>query len=66
MVETKKRFKHWLWLEAQDFANVHEALGFVRYSFDQWNGMFPKHSEMRFEIPEMKEVRLKVVKQFKK
>ena len=65
MIELKKRFKHWLLKEAYNAANVHEALGYVRYSFDQWNGKFPKHSAMLFSIPEMKKVRLQVVKFFK-
>lgn len=65
MEKDKKRFTNWLLKEAYNAANVHEALGYVRYSFDQWNGKFPKHSAMLFSIPEMKKVRLQVVKFFK-
>ena len=65
MEKDKKRFTNWLLKEAYNAANVHEALGYVRYSFDQWNGKFPKHSDMLFSIPEMKKVRLQVVKFFK-
>jgi hypothetical protein len=65
MEKDKKRFTNWLLKEAYHAANVHEALGYVRYSFDQWNGKFPKHSDMLFSIPEMKKVRLQVVKFFK-
>ena len=64
MEKDKKRFTNWLLKEAYHAANVHEALGYVRYSFDQWNGKFPKHSAMLFSIPEMKKVRLQVVKFF--
>ena len=37
MEKDKKRFTNWLLKEAYHAANVHEALGYVRYSFDQWN-----------------------------
>ena len=65
MEKDKKRFTNWLLKEAYNAANIHEALGYVRYSFDQWNGKFPKHSAMLFSIPEMKKVRLQVVNMFK-
>ena len=65
MEKDKKRFTNWLLKEAYHAANVHEALGYVRYSFDQWNGKFPKHSAMLFSIPEMKKLRLQVVNMFK-
>ena len=64
MEKDKKRFTNWLLKEAYHAANVHEALGYVRYSFDQWDGKYPQGSDMQFSIPERKKVRLQVVKFF--
>ena len=65
MERKKKRFINWLLKEAYNAANVHEALGFARYSFDQFNGMFKKDIDMQLSIDEMRKVRHEILKIYK-
>ena len=60
IMDKKKEFVIWLLEQVKDvtlLVTIHEGLGFIRYSFDQWNQLFADDIDMQFSIDEMRKTR---------